>query len=148
MGVNNDALIRKDVHSATAKWNGKMHFESSVNNHVIHFDKLAEFGGEDAGPRPKPLILSAIGSCTGMEIVSILEKMRVKIEGLEIDVTGQLNDGQPKIYKSVRMIFKVKSLDPDKLKIERAIQLAAEKYCGVLAMVRHFAKVTSEIKFL
>ncbi|HKR07216.1 MAG TPA: OsmC family protein [Bacteroidia bacterium] len=145
--INNGTLIEKDIHHSNTKWDGKMHFESSVNDHVIHFDKLAKHGGDNIGPRPKLLILSAIGGCTGMEIVSILEKMRLKIQGLEIDVAGELNDEQPKIYKSVHIVFKLKSLTRDKQKIERAILLATEKYCGVLAMVRHFATVTSEIKF-
>ncbi len=148
MNTNNETLIPKDVHRVSTRWGGKMYFESLVNDRFIYMDKLPEHGGESKGPRPKPLILSAIAGCTGMEIVSILEKMRVKIEGLEIDVSGQLTDTQPKIYKSVRIVFKVKGQNDDKQKIERAIHLATEKYCGVLAMVRHFATVTSEIKFL
>ena len=150
MMMNNNTTfeIEKDIHVARTTWNRKMHFESSVNDHIIHFDKLPIHGGEDKGPRPKPLILSAIGGCTGMEIVAILEKMRLKIEGLEIEVTGELNDEQPKIYKSVHIVFKVTSQNPEKQKIERAVHLATEKYCGVLAMVRHFAQVTSKIKFL
>ncbi|HKR07181.1 MAG TPA: OsmC family protein [Bacteroidia bacterium] len=148
MNTNNETLIQKDVHRVNTRWGGKMYFESLVNDHFINMDKLPEYGGEGKGPRPKPLILSAIAGCTGMEIVSILEKMRLKIESLEIDVTGELNDELPKIYKSVHIVCKVKGQNDDKQKIERAIQLATEKYCGVLAMVRHFAAVTSEIKFL
>lgn len=137
---------KKDIHQAVTKWQGKMHFESSVNDHIIHFDKLEIKGGEDKGPRPKPLILSAIGGCLGMEIISILDKMRLKIKSLEIDVSGELNDRQPKTYKSIHIIFKIKRHLADKQKIEKAI-LLGEKYCGVLAMVRHFAEVNSEIKF-
>lgn len=147
MDANNETLAKKDVHKVSTRWNGKMHFESSVNDHIIHFDKLEIHGGENKGPRPKPLILSAIGGCTGMEIIAILDKMRLKIERLEIDVVGELNDGQPKIYKSVHIIFKVKCQNEEKLKVERAISLATEKYCGVVAMVKHFAEVTSEIQF-
>lgn len=141
-------ILEKSHHFTTTKWNGKMHFESSVNGHIIHIDKLHMHGGEDKGPRPKLLILSAIAGCAGMEIISVLEKMRVKIEDLQIDVTGELNDELPKIYKSVRIVFAVKSLNSDTQKIARAIQLTTEKYCGVLEMVRHFAIINSEIKFL
>ncbi len=124
-----------------------MHFESSANDHIIHIDKLPAHGGEDKGPRPKQLMLSALGGCTGMEIISILDKMRLKIDEMEIDVAGELTDGQPKMYKSVHMIFKIKSFNSDKLKIERAINLSVDKYCGVVAMFRQFAKVTFEIQF-
>src|SRR3954471_24952762 len=108
MDINSSTLTQKDIHQVNTKWNGKMHFESSANDHIIHVDKLPAHGGEDKGPRPKQLMLSAIGGCTGMEIISILEKMRLKIDKLEIDVTGELTVGQPKMYKSVHLIFKVK----------------------------------------
>jgi putative redox protein len=147
MITNNETLVQKDLHHVKTKRSGKMHFESSANDHIIHLDKLPAHGGEDKGPRPKQLMLSAIGGCTGMEIISILEKMRLKIDELEIDVTGELTVGQPKMYKSVHIFFKVKSLIPDKVKIARAINLATEKYCGVVAMFRQFAQITSEIQF-
>jgi putative redox protein len=148
MITNNETLVQKDLHHVNTKWSGKMHFESSANDHIIHLDKLPAHGGEDKGPRPKQLMLCAIGGCTGMEIISILEKMRLKIDEMEIAVTGELTDGHPKMYKSVHIIFKVKSLIHDKVKIEKAITLAVEKYCGVVAMFRQFARVTSQIEFL
>ena len=148
MDTNKEILIQKDIHHVSTKWNEKTHFTSSVNDHDIEFDKLPVHGGDDKGPRPKQLILSAIGGCAGMEIISILDKMRLKIDGLEISVTGELTSGQPKMYKTVEIVVKVKSKDPDKEKIERAILLAVDKYCGVISMVRHFAQVTSEIQFI
>ena len=147
MTIKNETPVIKDIHHVTTTWDKGMHFESLANDHVVHMDKLAIHGGENKGPRPKSLILSAIGGCTGMEIIAILEKMRLKIDGLEIDVTAELNDGQPKTYRSIHIIYKVKSAEPDKEKIERAISLVEEKYCGVLAMVRSFAEVTSEIQY-
>jgi len=148
MQPNHDSLIQKDLHHVTTKWDKGMHFESLANEHIVHLDKLAKHGGEDKGPRPKQLILTAIGGCTGMELISILNKMRLKIDSLEIDVTGELTEEQPKIYKLIHVIYKLKISIPDKEKIERAIALVQEKYCGVLAMVRHFATVTSEIQYL
>lgn len=138
----------KDTHHVNTIWKGKMHFESLANDHIIHLDKLEKHGGENFGPRPKPLILSAIGGCTGMEIMSILEKMRITIEQLDIDVTGELTETQPKMYKAVHIIFNVKCASENKSKTERAINLAINKYCGVVAMVRQFAIVTYDIWFL
>lgn len=138
----------RDIHHVSTIWKGKMHFECLVNEHIIHLDKLEKHGGDNYGPRPKPLLLTAIGGCTGMEIISILEKMRLAIEQLEIDVDGEVTEGQPKMYKAVHIVFKVKGISQDKLKIERAITLAVEKYCGVVAMVKQFAKVYFEIKFV
>jgi putative redox protein len=145
---NTQTVIHKDIHSVSTKWTGKMHFESTVNNHIIHMDKLPQHGGDDTGPRPKPLMLTAVAGCIGMEIAGIMEKMRLKIETLEIDTTGELTNDHPKMYKEVHIIFKIKSAASDKDKIERAIYLAVDKYCGVVAMFRQFAKVTTELVFL
>src|SRR6185369_6363028 len=120
MQPNHDSLIQKDLHHVTTKWDKGMHFESLANEHIVHLDKLAKHGGEDKGPRPKQLILTAIGGCTGMELISILNKMRLKIDSLEIDVTGELTEEQPKIYKLIHVIYKLKISIPDKEKIERA----------------------------
>src|SRR4029079_7326393 len=98
MNTAKEINVQRDIHQVNTRWDGKMHFESSVNDHIVHLDKLSKHGGEDRGPRPKPLILSAVGGCMGMEIISILEKMRLKIDGLEIEVMGELNDEMPKIY--------------------------------------------------
>ena len=147
MFTENTVELQKDIHHVTTEWQDKMHFASLVNDHIIHFDKLEIHGGQDRGSRPKQVMLSALAGCTGMEIISILEKMRIKIEGLEIDIKGELNDGQPKIYKSIHILFKIKCEYADRSKIERAIQLA-DKYCGVLAMFKKFAKTTSEVQFM
>ena len=144
----NSSTVNKDIHEVSTSWKGKMHFESLANNHIVHLDKLEKHGGEDLGPRPKQLILSAMGGCLGMEIISTLEKMRVKIESLDLDVTGELSETQPKVYTAVHMLIKVKCETSCRPQIERAISLSNEKYCGVMDMVRHFAKVTMEIRYL
>ncbi|MFI5218730.1 MAG: OsmC family protein [Bacteroidia bacterium] len=146
--MNTATTISKDVHNVSTSWKGKFHFESLADGHSIHLDKGTEHGGDGTGPTPKPLILSAIGGCTGMEIISILDKMRVHIHQLNIDVTGELTDTHPKIYKSVDVIFNIGGEERDKSKIEKAIQLAWEKYCGVIAMVKKFAEATYEIKYI
>lgn len=145
--VTMDTIVQRDVHTAVTTWKGKMHFESLVNDHIVHMDKMVKHGGDDTGPRPKPLLLTAIGGCTGMEIMVIFDKMRIKIDAFEIHVEGELNDGTPKTYKSVQIIFSIKCNDDDREKIQRAIDLATEKYCGVLAMVRKFAEVSIETSF-
>lgn len=145
---NSETIIKKDIHQVSTKWKGNMHFESTVNNHIIHMDKLAQHGGTDTGPRPKPLLLSAVAGCIGMEIAGILEKMRLKIETLDIDVTGELTNDHPKMYKEVNIIFNLKCDSNDQVKINKAIYLAVDKYCGVVAMFRQFATVTMEINYL
>lgn len=139
--------IKKDIHQVITKWHEKMHFTSDVNEHTIHLDKLPQHGGDNFGPRPKPLILSAIGGCAGMEIMAILDKMRLKIDTFEIDVSGELTETQPKMYKIIELKINIKCNPTEHQKIERAVHLAVDKYCGVIAMARMFANVHTEINF-
>jgi putative redox protein len=140
--------IAKDTHCVTTEWKGKMHFESDVNEHIVHMDKLPVHGGDGMGPRPKQLLLSAIAGCTGMEIISIADKMRLKIQRLDITVTGELTTEIPKTYTKIAILFRIACNYTDREKVGKAVHLAADKYCGVVAMVRKFAKVEIEISYL
>jgi putative redox protein len=108
-------------------------------------DASAESGGQDLGPRPKALLLSGLGGCTAMDVVSILAKMRVKLDGLEVQVSAESRDEHPRIFTGihVRYLFRGKDLPMDKL--ERAVQLSEDTYCGVSAMLRPTVPITSEI---
>ncbi len=138
----------KEQHHVKTTWQNKMDFIAEVNAHQVHMDKLEQHGGNDLGPRPKPLILAAIAGCAGMEINSILQKMRINFESFEIDVHGELSNDIPKIYTQVHIHFSIKSQNPEKDKIEKAIHLTVDKYCGVIAMVKHFAKVSIQISHI
>ncbi len=142
------APLTGDVHRVATTWMGKMHFASSVNNHTIHIDKLKVHGGDDRGPRPKQLLLSAAAGCVGMELMAILEKMRIEIGPLEINVSASLSDSVPKVYKEVQLEFLVKCNIEDRKKFEKALALTLDKYCGVIAMFRNFAIVTHEIQYV
>jgi len=67
--------------SVTTKWLDKMAFETDINGHKIIIDAEPGVGGENRGPRPKLFMLSALGGCTAMDVVSILKKMRVDLTG-------------------------------------------------------------------
>jgi putative redox protein len=139
-------IVIKDRHSIETEWKQNMHFASSVQGHTIHMDKLPQHGGEDTGPRPKPLLLSAISGCAGMELIAVLQKMRIHPKSLRIDVTGDLGDSHPKIYTDVYVKYVMEGDLSEKDRIEKAIKLVEEKYCGIVAMVKHFARFTSELE--
>lgn len=127
------------------KWTEKMAFEAEINNHKIIIDADESVGGEDKGPRPKALTLVSLGGCTGMDVVSMLKKMRVVFEDLNIEVEGELTEEHPKYYHSitVRYIFKGKDLPIEKL--EKAVNLSQDRYCGVSAMLNKVAEIKHEI---
>lgn len=129
-------------------WNGKMSFKTSLNGHEIILDAESNVGGEDKGPRPKPLMLVSLGGCTGMDVISILEKMRVKVEDFHVRVEGELTGEYPKYYHKIHTIYEFKGKDLPLDKLKKAVKLSEERYCGVSAVYKHGAELTSEIKLI
>ncbi len=127
------------------EWAGDMAFEAEVNDFKIMLDAVPEVGGQNRGPRPKPLTLVSLGGCTGMDVISILGKMRVKPDYFNVEVTGELTDVHPKYFHTIkiRYIFRGKDLPMDK--IEKAVNLSQDRYCGVSEMLRKSSKLIHEI---
>ena len=136
------------IHSVKTSWKGNMKFDSNVNGHSVLMDAVPDVGGEDLGPRPKQLLLSALAGCTGMDVISILNKMRVEPDALTIDITADVTDEHPKQYSAMHIVynFKGKGLDPEKLK--KAVDLSQERYCGVSAMFRKAMELSYEIRII
>ena len=136
------------THSVTTVFNQHMAFTASINNHQVKMDTTAEDGGEDSGPSPKKLMLASLAGCTGIDIVSVLNKMKVEFSGFTIGVHAALSNEHPKIYNHVKITYKIKLAEEDKSKMIKAVQLSTEKYCGVFAMFGSFAKMDTEIDYL
>ncbi len=133
-------------HRIELNWLEDMAFSAEVNDHRLTLDADEMVGGENRGPRPKPLMLAALAGCTAMDVVSILKKMKQEPDDFSVAVEAELTDEHPKQYSSFHIIyqFRGEGLDPEKL--EKAINLSQEKYCGVSAMYREFATITHEIR--
>ena len=135
-------------HTIDCKWEENMTFNADVNGHSITLDATNEFGGDDNGPRPKPLLLLSLAGCTGMDVVSILKKMKVNIGGLNVKVTGELTDENPKYYKSIHIRYEVTGKDVLQKKVETAVKLSQETYCGVSALLKKACDLSYEIVYL
>ncbi len=123
-----------------------MAFETEVNGHKLVLDATPEVGGEDRGPRPKPLVMVALAGCTGMDVVSILKKMRVEIEGLEIKVEGNISEEHPKTFTELKLIYEFKGKDLPMDKLKKAVEMSDEKYCGVSAFYKKAVPLSYEIR--
>jgi len=134
--------------SIKTQWLGNMLFNADTLGGTFKIDAAKESGGEGKGVRPKALMLTSLAGCTGMDIVSLLKKMRAEVDHLEIDVAGELSDEHPKIYNKVSLEYRFYGKDFKKDKIEKAVQLSAEKYCGVMEMFRQFAEITTTLKYI
>lgn len=134
-----------DKHSIKTSWKGDMTFVADVNGHKIIMDAPEAGGGHDLGPGPKKLQLVALSGCTGMDVVSILKKMRVEFSKVDIEVQGDVTDEHPKHYEKMHVIYTVTGKDLPLDKVEKAVKLSEESYCGVGALYRKAIEVTSEI---
>jgi len=97
--------------------------------------------------KPSDLLLLAAASCSGYDIVEILEKQREPIEGLDVQCSGEQVIEQPYRFVSVHLEYIIKG-DVNPKKVERAIQLSEEKYCSVLATLRPSLEISSEYKII
>ena len=130
----------------STKWLENMSFESEINGHKIIIDAKEEVGGQDRGPRPKTFMLAALGGCTSMDVVSILKKMRIELKSLNVIVEGELSEEHPRRFLKMHVIYEVEGADLPMDKIEKAVTLSEEKYCGVSAVYKEVIKITSEIR--
>ena len=136
------------THTVNTVFNEGMSFTAAINGHNLLMDVSADDGGQDAGPSPKRLMLACLSGCTGIDIVSILNKMRVEFSDFNIAVHAALSSGSPKIYNYVKITYKIKLAAEDRPKMINAVKLSQEKYCGVYAMFGTFAKMDTEIIYL
>ncbi|MCR2044126.1 OsmC family protein [Anaerosalibacter massiliensis] len=128
-----------------AKLKGNMAFEMNLDGHTFITDASKDIGGNDFGPRPKQLLLAGLIGCTGIDIMSILRKMKVELDDFNIEVETNNTEEHPKVYENIHLTFKFKGKDLPRKKIERAVYLSQEKYCGVTAMLEKATPVTYNI---
>lgn len=137
-----------EKHVINTEWKGDMTFEADVNGHKVMMDANIESGGHDTGSSPKKLLLVALSGCTGMDVVSILKKMRIEIEKCNIEVQGDVAEEHPKRYTKMHVIYKFTGKNLPIEKLQKAVSLSEETYCGVEALYKMAIKVTSEIQII
>lgn len=116
---------------ANVIWQGNVQFEAEITSgHKIKMDGTEAIGGQNKGPRPTELLLSGVGGCSGIDMVTILEKMRQNLTSLNVEVTGKRNDDFPKRFTDIHVHFILEG-DVDPEKAGKAAQLSMEKYCSV-----------------
>lgn len=116
-------------------------------NHWVVMDGPFELGGSEAGTRPMELVLVALGGCTGMDVVSILGKMKVKFTDFKISITAEEKEEYPKIFKKIHIKYLIYGDVPED-KVKKAIELSQTRYCSVSGILRKSAEVTYEYEIL
>jgi len=114
---------------------GGMAFKTEIDGHELKYDADVKVGGQDLGPKPKPMLLVSLAGCTGMDVVSLLKKMRVNYDDLKVEVIGELTDEHPKYYHKIMVEYHIWGSDVNKAKVEKSVNLSQERYCGVSYML-------------
>ncbi|MBN1987955.1 MAG: OsmC family protein [Bacteroidales bacterium] len=127
-------------------WKEGMRFETEINGHKLIIDAGEDNGGTNQGPRPKQLMLAALAGCTGMDVVGILKKMRVDFTDFSIEIEANQTEEHPKHYDAMKVIYKFKGNNLDMEKLQKAVSLSEERYCGVSAVYKKAMPVTFEVR--
>jgi len=116
------------------------------SKHWVVMDGPEKFSGLEAGSRPMELFLISLAGCTGMDVVSLLEKMRVKLEDFKMEAEAERAETHPKVFTKIRIeyLFFGKDIDPEK--VEKAIDLSQNKYCSASAMLKKVVDITTSYK--
>ena len=112
-------------------WHKDHEFTSSLDHNTVKID-----GARKNGFGPKALLLAGLAGCSGIDIVDILKKMRVRFSEFNIEVKAAQTEDLPKVYKDIYIAYSVKTKKENEEKVRKAIDLSLEKYCGVSAMLQ------------
>ncbi len=121
-------------------WKKNHEFESKQEHNSIQLD-----GDKKNGFGPKALLLAGLAGCSGIDVVDILEKKKVKFSHFTIHVEADQTEEHPKVFKDILVTYKMKTDAENEIKVRKAIELSLDKYCGVSAMLKKNSPVNYEL---
>ena len=132
--------------NAKAIWKGGMAF-TGVNDegYLLPMDASAKVGGQDLGFRPLQLLAIGLAGCTGMDVISILQKKRQEVTGFNVTAEVERANEHPKVFSKIILTYAIKGKNLDPQAVERAVELSETKYCGAQAMLGKTAEITHKI---
>jgi len=128
--------------------NGCSFIGKADSNHLVSIDTPKEAFGSDSAAHPMELVLLALGSCSGCDIVSILKKKQVLLKGFEINIKAERSESHPKVFKKIHIEYVFYGKDINSKQVEQAINLSQEKYCPVSAMLKASVTITTSYKII
>ncbi len=133
----------------TVTWIDKLAFDvTSDNGHTVRADTTIGGGSLDSGMSPKKMLLGSLAACSGIDVVGILKKMRVDFTRLEIETEAEQTETDPKVFTYIKMTYRSNVSPENQDKLERAIHLSHESYCGISAMLKKHCDITFEVELL
>ena len=127
-------------------WTGGLRFVCETGSgHAVVTDASREVGGADTAPTPVELVLCGLANCAGVDVASILVKMKVVLTDLEVIAEADRADDHPQVFTHIRLKFVARGEVPEK-KLKKAIELSVKKYCSVGAMLADSAEISHELR--
>ncbi|WP_417428680.1 OsmC family protein [Kiloniella sp.] len=131
------------------KWIENVAFiAESGSGHAVVMDGAVEGGGRNLGPRPMEMLLMGMGGCSAYDVVYILKRGRENVEDVDVDVEAERADTDPKVFTKIHMHFRVKGEGLNEQKVERAVELSADKYCSASIMLGKAAEITHSFELI
>ncbi len=128
----------------TATWDSGMRFvHTSATGHQLVTDAPEANGGTNTAPTPMELLLLGLIGCTGVDVTSILAKMKEPLQGLEVSAEFERCEEHPRVYTKIHLTYRLRGALAEK-KVERAIELSEKKYCSASAMLGRTAVITHD----
>jgi putative redox protein len=128
--------------------NGMAFRATSSSGHSIDLDASADVGGMNRGPRPMELFLLGLGGCTGMDVISILRKMRQDVTAYSVRVHGERADEHPRVFTDITVehVVRGRGVNPDL--VRKAVELSATRYCPGAAMLGKVARIEESYRIV
>ena len=134
---------------ATVTWTGGMSFAGKPDSgHTVVMDSSPDFGGENKGARPMELLLLGMGGCTSIDVMNILNKARQNVTACVAEMSAERAETEPKVFTRIHVHFKITGTNVEAKRVERAIELSAEKYCSASIMLGQTAEITHDFEIL
>jgi putative redox protein len=124
---------------ASAEWQGGMEYHIHAGDHYLTTDAPETYGGQNHGPKPTHMLLAGLMGCTGMDVASLLKKMKVPVGRISLDSSADVAPDDPHVFKSIELNYRFegKELESFESQVSKAIHLSKEKYCCVSIMLRN-----------
>lgn len=131
---------------AKVSWKNGMSFEGVADSGFsINLGTSSDYGGDDDGFRPLELMLISLAGCTGMDVISILQKKRQEVTSFEIKVHAERSTEHPRVFTDVHVEYILSGNNLDAAAVERAVELSSTKYCPAQAMLKHAIPISNTI---
>jgi len=128
-------------------WKGGMAFTGSLESsgYLIPLDSAKAVGGRELGFRPLQLFAVGLVGCTGMDVISILEKKKIEVTDFEVSAEIERAEKHPKVFTKIQLVYKVTGKNIDRKDVERAVELSETKYCPAHAMLKETVEISHNI---